>query len=103
MDDLSLLYVVGVAASAGNIDGKRHPLQLQSMRKDVTLRGPAWLLPAVDSQDVVPGPVHSSVKDANLAMVLGRLFDYVSAYERTTRRWSLKRNSRRRPGRIPSA
>jgi VWFA-related protein len=81
MDDLSLLYVVGVVPAAGDLDGKRHTLQLQSMRKDITLRGPAWLLPAVDSQDVVPEPVDSPVKDANLAIVLGRLFDYVDAYE----------------------
>ena len=54
MDDLSAVYVLSVAAGASDRDGKRRPVKVLTPRKDVTLRAPAWLLPAADPQDVVP-------------------------------------------------
>jgi len=110
MDDLSAVYVVSVAAGAGDLDGKRHALKVQSPRKDLTLRAPAWLLPTADPGDVVPDPAQeapaavlagerasdaragtagaldarpaaASAKDADLPVALARMFDYVHAYE----------------------
>jgi VWFA-related protein len=110
MDDLSAVYVVSVAAGAGDLDGKRRQVRVQSPRKDLTLRAPAWLSPAADPQDVVPAPAEeapaaapaddrasdaragtagaidarpaaASGKDVDLPVALARMFDYVHAYE----------------------
>lgn len=108
MDDLSAVYVLGLAAAPADLDGKRRTVKVQTSRKDVTLRAPAWLLPAVDPQDVAPEPEAAeavsgapagdrattpgtgasgarpaapSGRDADLPVALARLFEYVQAYE----------------------
>jgi len=112
MDDLSTVYVVTLAPGAGDGDGRRRQVRVQSTRKDVTLRAPAWMVASPDPQDVVPEPAAAdapapadaaapapaagaasgapavdtvpaarSGKDADLPVALGRLYDYIRAYE----------------------
>jgi VWFA-related protein len=112
MDDLSAVYVATLAPAAGDGDGRRRQVRVQSTLKDVTLRAPAWLVPSPDPQDVVPEPVAAEApapadasapapaagtaakapavdavpaagtgKDVDLPVALGRLYDYVRAYE----------------------
>ena len=107
MDDLSAVYVVSVAPVTGDLDGRRRQVKVQTSRKGVTLRAPAWLLPVADPGDVVPAapeepaspaPADDRVpapgaaapdasaavpsgRDADLPLALARLFEYVHAYE----------------------
>ena len=112
MDDLSTLWVATLGPAAGDGDGRRRQVRVQSTRKDVTLRAPAWLVASPDPQDVVPEavaadapapadagapapaagtapnapavdavPAAGAGKDVDLPVALGRLYDYVRAYE----------------------
>jgi VWFA-related protein len=105
MDDLLSVYVIGLAPAAGDLDGKRRPVKVQTSRKDITVRAPLWLLPVTDPGDAVPAdeapappaadgrlPLPAAAardaraaapsgKDAELPVALARLFDYVHAYE----------------------
>jgi VWFA-related protein len=115
MDDLSTVWVATLAPAAGDGDGRRRQVRVQSPRKDVTLRAPAWLVSSPDPEDVVPEPAVADApapataaptgtvapgaasspnapaidavpaaglgKDVDLPVALGRLYDYVRAYE----------------------
>jgi VWFA-related protein len=111
--ELSTTHIVAVAADPGDTGARQRAIRLQSTRKDVTLRAPAWFTPALDPGDVVPEPRQPapsaaaaaavpagpgapapprparetkpsapSAKDLELELALGRMFDYVEAYEK---------------------
>jgi hypothetical protein len=110
VDELSTCFVAGLEADGSDADGRLHVLRVESARKDLTLRAPAWLVPAPDAADLPPapppgpvpvaGPVErpaaeragtgkspagetaSPEREAELQLALARLLDYVAGYER---------------------
>jgi len=104
--ELAACYVVEIDSSSTDVDGKRHALRVDMANRSLSVRAPAWLVPALDAGDVVPAgpePVHNaglsavppseetkstrasagpSERDAELQLAMGRLVDYVEAYER---------------------
>jgi VWFA-related protein len=99
MDALSAVYVLSMPANPGDLDGQRRTVRVQSGRAGLTLRAPAWLLPAADPPDTIPEPAAAPVppaaarrassarpaenagRQADLPVALGRLVDYVRQYE----------------------
>jgi VWFA-related protein len=105
MDALSSVHVLALTPEPGDLDGTRRAVRVESVRKDLTLRAPAWLLPSPergDEQPVIetppPAPAERSggarrpgrpdeaqpvERDSSpeLAMALDRVFEYVHAYE----------------------
>jgi len=99
MDALSAVYVLSMPANPGDLGGQRRTVRVQSDRAGLTLRAPAWLLPAAEPPDTTPEPAAAPVPPANarrassarpaenagrqadLPVALGRLVDYVREYE----------------------
>jgi len=104
--ELAACYVVEIDSSSTDVDGKRHALRVDMANRSLSVRAPAWLVPALDAGDVLPaGPEPAppagvsaappseeakstrasagpSERDAELQLAMGRLVDYVEAYER---------------------
>jgi len=104
--ELAACYVVELEGGASDADGKRHVLRVDVMNRSLTARAPAWLMPAPDAGDILPSapeppaatglratsgteearsaraPAAPSAKDDELQLAIGRLVDYVEAYER---------------------
>jgi VWFA-related protein len=104
--ELASCYVVEVEGAATDADGKRHALRVDVANRTWSARAPAWLVPTPDAGDVAaagPEPADSagsapasggdggkpprakagvSEREAELQLALGRLIDYVEAYER---------------------
>jgi len=104
--ELAACYVVEIDSSSTDVDGKRHALRVDAANRLLSVRAPAWLVPALDAGDVLPaGPepvlnaglsavppseetkstrasAGPSERDAELQLAMGRLVDYVEAYER---------------------
>ena len=106
MDGLSSVHVISLAPEPGDFDGTRRAVRVESVRKDLTLRAPAWLLPSPERGDelatIATKPLPTvgergaedprrsraeadqateSDKSPELAMALDRVFEYVQAYE----------------------
>jgi hypothetical protein len=104
--ELAACYVVEIESSSTDVDGKRHALRVDVANRSLSVRAPAWLVPAPDAGDVVPAgpapvpeadvspvradeaakparaPSGTSARDDELQLAMGRLIDYVEAYER---------------------
>jgi VWFA-related protein len=96
--DLATSCVVEIDSSSTDVDGKRHVLRVDLANRSLSGRAPAWLVPTPDAGDVLPAgpeppaaaedakpartPAASSAKDDELQVAMGRLIDYVEAYER---------------------
>jgi VWFA-related protein len=104
--EIAVCYVVELEGSAGDADGRRHVLRVDLANRSLSVRAPAWLVPAPDAGDVAPAgpapvpaagvpagsaadgaaspraPAATSAKDAELQLAMGRLVDYAEAYER---------------------
>jgi len=104
--ELAACYVVEIESSGTAVDGKRHVLRVDLVNRSLSVRAPAWLVPAPDAWDVVPAgpepnpaagapagsaaddarsaraPAATSAKDDELQVAMGRLIDYAEAYER---------------------
>ena len=106
VSELAACFVVELEGSGGDTDGRRHALRVDLSNRSLSVRAPAWLVPAPDAGDVVPaapepdpgagvsplpaaGEARSarasagtSDRDDELRIAMGRLVDYVEAYER---------------------
>ncbi|MCX6549474.1 MAG: hypothetical protein NTY02_00450, partial [Acidobacteria bacterium] len=104
--DLAACFTVGLQPAEGDGSAKPRTLRVSTSRKDVTVRSAAWLVAATEAEEVIPVPPVSisgaappdaptvpagappsradarSPRDAELQVALGRVFDYVEAYER---------------------
>lgn len=104
--ELAACYVVEIEAGGTDRDGKQHPLRVELANRSLIARAPAWLVPTPDPEDVLPaGPEPAPVgnfspapaagesrpairppaiaeRDVELQVAMGRLIDYVEAYER---------------------
>jgi hypothetical protein len=101
--ELSACYVLGVEAVASPARSPRRPVRVETARKGVTVRSPAWLVPFDDTADRVlaaapraaPSATGASAvppadavsapqrkRDPDLDLALARLFAYADAYER---------------------
>lgn len=104
--ELAACYVVEIEAAGINRDGKQHPLRVDLADRSLMARAPAWLVPTPDPGDVLPGgpepvpvgdlspvpaagesrpaikPAAIAERDVELQVAMGRLIDYVEAYER---------------------
>jgi VWFA-related protein len=104
--ELAACYTLELEPAAMDTDGKRHALRVEVAGRDLTVRAPAWLIPAPDAGDLpaeapVPAgdsgapPAHGdtgartarapetpSGREAELQLAMARLLDYVGAYER---------------------
>ena len=104
--ELASCFVVSVEGAAADTDGKRHALRVDLANRVWAARAPAWLVPTPDAEDVdaappeaalagagTPAPGSEGVKparisasaaarEAELQLAMGRLDDYVDAYER---------------------
>jgi hypothetical protein len=96
--ELAACYVVEIDSSSTDGDGRRHALRVDMANRSLSVRAPAWLVPTPDAGDVLPAgpeppaavedakpartPAASSAKDDELQVAMGRLIDYVEAYER---------------------
>jgi VWFA-related protein len=104
--ELAACYVVEIDSSSTDVDGKRHVLRVDVANRSLSVRAPAWLVPHPDAGDVLPAgpelvpsagvpaspaseeakpdrsPAATSARDAELQLAMGRLVDYVEAYER---------------------
>jgi VWFA-related protein len=104
--ELAACYVVEIESSSTDVDGKRHALRVDVANRSLSVRAPTWLVPAPDAGDVVPAgpapvpeadvspvradeaakparaPSGTSARDDELQLAMGRLIDYVEAYER---------------------
>ena len=109
--DLGACYVLSIERAASDFDGKRHALRIETSRRQVVLRAPAWLVPHADAADIVPAALRAepeapmvtegaagapavrpappakpsaeaAPRDAEAQRLLARAADYVSGYER---------------------
>jgi VWFA-related protein len=104
--ELAACYALELEPAATDTDGKRHALRVEVAGRDLTVRAPAWLIPAPDPGDLpAEAPVHAgdagpasargdtgtrtagapetpSGREADLQLAMARLLDYVDAYER---------------------
>jgi len=104
--ELAACYVVELDGSTGDAEGKRHTLRVDVTNRSLTARAPAWLVPVPNAGDILPpepeppaaasippgspdkdakaarAPAATSAKDDELRLAMGRLVDYVEAYER---------------------
>ncbi len=106
VSELAACYVVELEPAATDADGRRHALRVDVAGRGLSARAPAWLMPSANPEDVpaeVPAPAAApeapnvrggtganaarplkpaSDREAELQMAMGRLVDYVEAYER---------------------
>jgi VWFA-related protein len=104
--ELAACYTLELEPAATDTDGKRHALRVEVAGRDLTVRAPAWLVPAPDPGDLpaeAPAPAGNagpapargdtgartaraseapSEREAELQLAMARLIDYVDAYER---------------------
>jgi VWFA-related protein len=103
--ELGTCFVVELEPGASDADGRRHALRVDLAGRAWSARAPAWLAPAPDAGDLpvdrpepapdappaAPAaadtrparpPENPSARDIELQTALGKLLDYVEAYER---------------------
>jgi VWFA-related protein len=105
--ELAACYVVEIDSGSTDVDGKRHALRVDVANRSLSVRAPAWLAPVAEAGDILPAagpepapsagvpvsppseetksdrsPAGTSARDAELQLAMGRLVDYVEAYER---------------------
>jgi hypothetical protein len=97
--DLAGCYTVEIESSLADVDRRRHVLRLDLANRLLSVRAPdaddllpagpepvpRTILPAVPAtEEAKPAgsPSRSSARDAELQLAMGRLIDYVDAYER---------------------
>ena len=107
--ELAACFVVELEPAATDADGRRHALRVEVAGRGLSVRAPAWLMPSTNPEDVpakapaepparrleeVPDarggtgtsaarpPRPPSDREAELQVAMGRLVDYVEAYER---------------------
>jgi VWFA-related protein len=104
--ELASCFVVEVERDPADADGRRHALRVQVPNRTWIVRTPAWLVPTPDAGDVLPAGLEApagedapreraaaeprparpsasaAARDAELQLAMGRLIDYVEAYER---------------------
>ena len=104
--ELAACYTLELEPAATDTDGRRHALRVEVAARDLTVRAPAWLIPAPDPGDFpaeapVPAgdfgaapargdtsartaraPATPPGREAELQLAMARLIDYVDAYER---------------------
>ena len=106
VSELAACYVVELEPAATDADGRRHALRVEVAGRGLNVRAPAWLMPSTAPEDVpadAPAPPPAagdpdtrggtttsaarppkppSEREAELQLAMGRLIDYVEAYER---------------------
>jgi hypothetical protein len=104
--ELAACFVVEVEGDPADADGRLRTLRVQPASRSWTARAPAWLVPTADPGDALPDRPEASAgeearresagegakparvsagaaaRDAELQLAMGRLMDYVEAYER---------------------
>jgi len=94
--ELSACYVLGIEGATSDTDGRGHTLRVEAPRQALTIRAPAWLVPASDLDDVVPPTpaprprtgessarnAEPPTRDLELQRLVARASDYVAGYER---------------------
>jgi hypothetical protein len=106
VSELAACFVVELEPAGTDADGKRHTLRVEVAGRGLTVRAPAWLMPAADAGDLpaegpatgtgtgveparneagsrtARAPEAPSGREVELQLAMGRLVDYVEAYER---------------------
>jgi VWFA-related protein len=54
MPELASCYVLGIEPVAGDADGSRHTLRVETPRQPLVVRAPGWLVARPDVDDIVP-------------------------------------------------